>query len=470
MAERKRCLSLAKVLRGHKGLIFRQKWSPCGKFLATPSQDQTVMVWEFDTGKVVSVFDLHDEEVNSLSWSPDSQYVASVSDDRKLLVWKARDAKLVGSFCEHRDEVNDVDWSADGKRIASVSDDKRVIVRELLPTEDGFDVSSTFELDGHRQSIWSCRWSPDGKWLATGSDDEEVRLWSIKTGERRVYSGHLATVRCVRWLPNSKVLVSAARDGTIKVWDIESPDDPATIDAHSALVSSIEFDPETNLLFSKGNDGFVRAWRLPGGKLVDEFSEDASTRWSCGIAVCPERRLLATLDERNEVVRVWDIENDFDDQCLKHDSQKLPKIFVSYSHKDKDFLDRLVTMLRPLSSDGTINLWTDLDIEVGDRWKSEIMEALDDSTIAILLVSPDFLASPFITRVELPYLLKSADNRGVSIVWIPVRHSLYEKYGLDAFQAAGDPSKPLASLSEDEQESLLAQICRTIDQMKAAQV
>lgn len=99
-----------------------------------------------------------------------------------------------------------------------------------------------------------------------------------------------------------------------------------------------------------------------------------------------------------------------------------PKVvFVTYSHKDKHWKEQLEAALQGTEWGRQYEVWSDDDIDPGDLWKEKIKEKLNLATGAILLVSEDFLASKFISEVELPKLLKRAKKDGTKILWLPVR-------------------------------------------------
>lgn len=79
-------------------------------------------------------------------------------------------------------------------------------------------------------------------------------------------------------------------------------------------------------------------------------------------------------------------------------------IFISYSHKNEDQLQRLCLHLAGLEKLCVISVWSDKKIDVGDKWEAEIMQAMSDAKIAVLLVTADFLASDFIQDSEIPFL------------------------------------------------------------------
>ena len=85
-------------------------------------------------------------------------------------------------------------------------------------------------------------------------------------------------------------------------------------------------------------------------------------------------------------------------------------VFVSYSHDDKQLMERLGLHLGPRLPHG-VRLWDDTKIRVGDHWDDRIGAAIDRSLLAVLLVSVDFVNSGYITDVEIPYL----EERGVPL-------------------------------------------------------
>ena len=102
------------------------------------------------------------------------------------------------------------------------------------------------------------------------------------------------------------------------------------------------------------------------------------------------------------------------------------KIFISYSHKDEIFKDELVTMLAGLQRRGIVDAWQDRQIEAGDEWNKSIQDAMNDCDLALLLVSPDYIASHFIQGEEQPKLLQRRKEMQLRVIPIIVRPCLWQ--------------------------------------------
>jgi tetratricopeptide (TPR) repeat protein len=155
-------------------------------------------------------------------------------------------------------------------------------------------------------------------------------------------------------------------------------------------------------------------------------------------------------------------------------------VFICYAHADnqspKNWLDRLMVHLAPLVRQEDITVWSDQRLKIGDEWDPEIQQQLDLAKVAVLLVSPAFLASRYIADSELPVLLKRARQDGLKILPIflspssvhkvrfkwPDPRNGPEEFTLDSLQAAGSPSETLSEMTEPQQDRIFVALAERI--------
>src|SRR5689334_1988651 len=90
----------------------------------------------------------------------------------------------------------------------------------------------------------------------------------------------------------------------------------------------------------------------------------------------------------------------------------MPDVFISYSRRDKAFVEKLVTALDEKKRD----VWVDFeDIPFAAEWWEEIQKGIESSESAIFVISPDYLASE-VCGLEVNYVHKNK-KRIVPIVF-----------------------------------------------------
>jgi len=142
-------------------------------------------------------------------------------------------------------------------------------------------------------------------------------------------------------------------------------------------------------------------------------------------------------------------------------------VFISYSHSDRDWLARLLIFLKPFTGPD-FKVWADPYIKVGDEWRRNISGAMSRACVAVLLVSPDFLASDFIRNEELPPLLEGVEAGTLSIFPIAISASNYKATPLRHYQFAHPPERPLDTMARPRRHAALVQIAEKISE--AAQI
>jgi hypothetical protein len=139
-----------------------------------------------------------------------------------------------------------------------------------------------------------------------------------------------------------------------------------------------------------------------------------------------------------------------------------PQVFISYSRFDKRSLKELHAHLEHYALMKEIDYWDDTKIPPGSKWREEMQKALNATTVAVLLVSAEFLASDFIINNELPPLLKSASQNGTTILCVILRYCAFLDTKLAEFQAINPPSHPLSEMSRGKRDAVWSRVAKLI--------
>ena len=97
-AEEKICWSNYKILRGHSGDVYDLSWNPESKYLISGSVDNCCMIWNIEKAKCVNRFMDHEHFVQGVSWDPRNKYILTQSSDKSVRFYKNTNSKLEMKF------------------------------------------------------------------------------------------------------------------------------------------------------------------------------------------------------------------------------------------------------------------------------------------------------------------------------------------------------------------------------------
>jgi hypothetical protein len=142
-------------------------------------------------------------------------------------------------------------------------------------------------------------------------------------------------------------------------------------------------------------------------------------------------------------------------------------VFVSYSHANPEWRDKILVLLKPFVRQGRLQVWADPYLGTGDSWRRIIDEALARTRVGVVLLTPDLLASDFIAEVELPHLLRAARAGEVTLVVVPIEPHVegstrFADGDLIEFQWPWPPHEPIAELDDRLRTRALVTVAKAI--------
>ena len=124
------------------------------------------------------------------------------------------------------------------------------------------------------------------------------------------------------------------------------------------------------------------------------------------------------------------------------------EVFISYSHRDDQLKDALITHLANLKRQNKITAWHDRAIEGGQEWDTHIKQKLESARIILLLISPDFMASDYCYDIEMERAIARHDAGTARVIPVMLRPCDWKETPFSKLKVLPKDAKPITQWSD----------------------
>lgn len=316
-------VKLAQVYKVPGDMVGDLQWSPCGRFIASPTRTGRIFIWATHTGNCCAILAGNQQFMGSgwdrglLAWSPDSMELASMSLG-ELKIWD------IQKIC-HIESITDTHQSA-GSEPQVISIPKAVFrPRSLSSTQVlrlawcrniiaiGTSSGAAFlfnrntgdfsqELITHTIAVPALAFSPEGDALAVGHGGG-ILIWNTITGKEFRSFVSLREVYDVAWSFNNNLIAIGTSDYRVSVLDLLN-ERINSFEGHTSDVHSVSFSHTGSLLASVDRNGTLILWRTNKWEQVGKLRKINSH----GVAFHPALPQLATASSVLSEFYIWNVD------------------------------------------------------------------------------------------------------------------------------------------------------------------
>ena len=316
------------LLKGHARQVSSVAITPDGSRIATGSEDNTARVWDGTTGMELALLEGHTGRIVGVALSADGRHIATASVDGTARLWDVLSGKQIAEIVSregsYRKKFSSVAITPDGTYAVIGSWDGTA---RILDARNGTEL---VVLRGHDETaaVTSVAISPDGTRAFTGSTDKTVRIWDAKSGKTlEVLHGHADAIWSIAVTDDGSRIVTGAGqefatggkdDKTVRVWNGRISHELLTLRGHTNAVTSVAITPDGDRIVSaSSNNSFVHtesptadyAARISDSQSGVELAVLAGHAGPINdIAVMPNGSRVVTVSA-DKTARIWDIKS-----------------------------------------------------------------------------------------------------------------------------------------------------------------
>jgi WD40 repeat protein len=285
------------TLEGHEDSVNAVAITPDRRSAVSASDDNTLRVWDLNSGLCLHTLEGHEDSVFALAINPDRCSAVSASRDKTLRVWDLNSGLCLHTLEGHEDRINAVAITPDRRSAVSASNDNTLRVWDL---NSGLCLHT---LEGHEDWVYAVVITPDERSAVSTSADKTLKVWDLNSGRCLHTLGHESWVDAVAINPDGCSAVSASADNTLRVWDLNSGRCLHTLEGHEDRINAVAITPDGRSAVSASADNTLRVWDLNSGLCLHTLGHES---WVYAVAITPDGR-SAVSASADTTLKVWDL-------------------------------------------------------------------------------------------------------------------------------------------------------------------
>jgi len=331
--------------------VSRTKWitalviSPDGEHLISGADDQTVKIWELETGRLIRTLRGHSDAISSVAISPDGKKIASSSDDKSVKLWDFETGNLLQNFeeftpdsSETKPDSSETKPDSSEVKLVAFPDNQTLIAVGHRPNPDNDEQTiKTIErwtlekeyklldtLTGGLGKVRAAAFEPKEQLIAIASEESNrVDLWHLGSGKKLTsLRGKFPDVQAITFGANDdgQWLAISGNYTAVELWhltikkpndlqrflrvkeSINSQEKVQTLSAATGIIDSLAFSPDGQTLFAGAKDRSVKIWNISNGDLIRILKGNSS--WVEEIAISSDGKTLVTGSALGEI-KTW---------------------------------------------------------------------------------------------------------------------------------------------------------------------
>lgn len=302
------------IPKGHTAWITAIDVSPDSHYLASSSLDNSVVIWDIDSGSEIRSIPLSGK-IASVAFI-DNENIVSYSQQNEITFINIRNGLVtkniqIDKFIFSNFRFNQFRMIpiyplrlTPDRRYALVSDYSNQVKKIDLQTSS---ITSTFNT--HTGYVNCIDVSSDGKYYLSGAEDKSFKVWNAKNETEYFAKNNLGSpVLSACFFNNSSSFIIGLENGEIQIINPELNTTDSLVNAWSDIpVWSLKITKDNKYLISGYKNGEIKIWDLFSKKVIKSFEENGVSP-IVDLEIIQDNILFASASY-DRTIKIYDINN-----------------------------------------------------------------------------------------------------------------------------------------------------------------